>query len=91
MGDALDELLRELRSLGGEAVGTRSDLAAAFGSERLDEQRLGELFARHDELLAGARKAVVGALSKIHDVLEPKQREQLARVMGRRGFGPYRM
>lgn len=91
MSDALRELLGELRSLGDEAVGTRGDLGAAFGAERLDEQRLGELFARHDELLGTARKAVVGALSKIHDVLDPKQREQLSRWIGRRGFGPYRM
>jgi Spy/CpxP family protein refolding chaperone len=91
MSDALRGLIGELRSLGDEAVGTRGDLGAAFGAERLDEQRLGELFARHDELLGSARKAVVGALSKIHDVLDPKQREQLSRWIGRRGFGPYRM
>jgi Spy/CpxP family protein refolding chaperone len=91
MSDALRGLLGELRTLGDEAVGTRGDLGAAFGAERLDEQRLGELFARHDELLGSARKAVVGALAKIHDVLDPKQREQLSRWIGRRGFGPYRM
>lgn len=85
------ELIVELRSLGDEAAGTRADLGAAFGSQRLDEQKLGEMFARHDDLLGNARKALVGALTKIHDVLDPKQREQLARWIGRRGFGPYRM
>lgn len=30
----------------------------AFGTERLDEARIGELFARHDELLSRAREAV---------------------------------
>jgi Spy/CpxP family protein refolding chaperone len=91
IGDSLRDLVRELRSLGDEAAGTRTDLGAAFGSDRLDEQRLGELFARHDDLLASARKALVGALTKIHDVLDPKQRQQLARWIARRGFGPYRM
>ena len=91
MSEALRGLLAELRTVGDEAAGTRGDLGAAFGAERLDEQRLGELFARHDELLGTARKSVVGALSKIHDVLEPKQREQLSRWIGRRGFGPFRM
>jgi Spy/CpxP family protein refolding chaperone len=92
MHDAVRDLLDELRSLKDDAKNTRGDLAGAFGEERLDEERLGELFARHDELMGTARKAFVAALAKIHDVLEPRQREQLARWLGRRGtFGPYRM
>ena len=92
MHDAARELFGELRSLKDEAKRSRADLGAAFGTERLDEERMGELFARHDELLSSARKAVVGALAKIHDVLDPKQREYLSRWLGSRGgFGPYRM
>lgn len=91
MHDAVRELLDELRGLKKDAKSTRHDLAGAFGDERLDEQRLGELFARHDELLGSARKAFVAALAKIHEVLEPRQREQLSRWLGRRAnFGPYR-
>lgn len=89
--DALHELMRELRGLKSDAKATRGDLGDAFGAESLDEERLGALFARHDELLGGARKAVVGALAKIHDALEPDQREQLSRWIGRRSFGPHRM
>jgi uncharacterized membrane protein len=91
MHDAVRDLLDELRSLKDDAKNTRGDLAGAFGSERLDEERLGELFARHDDLMGNARKAFVAALAKIHEVLDPRQREQLARWLGRRGsFGPYR-
>lgn len=91
MRDAVRELLDQLRSLKQDAWSTRSDLAGAFGDERFDEQRMGELFARHDELLGSARKALVGALAKVHEVLDPRQREQLSRWLGRRGnFGPYR-
>lgn len=91
MHDAVRELLDELRTLKRDAKHTRNDLAGAFGDERLDEERLGELFARHDELLGSARKAFVAALAKIHEVLDPRQREQLSRWLGRRGnFGPYR-
>lgn len=90
--DVAWELFRDLRSLGDEAKSTRSDLGAAFGTERLDEERMGELFARHDELLERARKVFVGALARVHDALDPQQREQLSRLMGRRaGFGPYRV
>lgn len=72
--NAVRELFEQLRGLEDRAVDTRGDLGAAFGVEQLDEQQLGELFARHDELLAEARKAVVGALAKIHDALDSKQR-----------------
>lgn len=90
--DSLRGLMRELRELKDELRPGGRDLGEAFAGERLDEERLGELFARHDELLGGARKAVVGALARIHDALEPRQRESLARWLGRRGsFDPYRM
>ena len=52
---------------------------------------MGSLFATHDELLEQARKAFVGALAKVHDVLDVEQRRRLARLLTRtRGFGPYR-
>ena len=90
MHDAAAELYEELRTLGREVRGTRRDVGEAFGPERFDEERMGELFATHDGMLERARKAVVGALAKVHDVLEPHQREQIARRMGRRGsYGPY--
>ena len=82
MHDAVRELLDELHSLKHDVKSTRSDLAGAFGDDKLDEQRLGELFARHDELLGSARKAFVGALAKIHEILDPRQREQLSRWLG---------
>jgi hypothetical protein len=92
MHDAVRELLDELRTVRDDAKASRSGLADAFGPERFDEERMGELFGQHDELLGTARKAVVGALAKIHDVLDTRQREQLARWIGRRAnFGPYRM
>lgn len=80
----------ELRTLADERKATRDDLGKALGGERFDEQVMGELFARHDQRLEQLRRAIVGALAKVHDVLEPVQRERLAALIGRRGFGPYR-
>jgi hypothetical protein len=92
MHDAVGELLDELRGLEHDVKASRSQVADAFGDERFDEERMGQLFVHHDELLGSARKAVVGALTKIHDVLDPRQRQQLSRFIGRRAdFGPYRM
>ena len=81
----------ELHGFADERKATRDDLGKAFGSEHFDEQVMGELFARHDQRLEQLRRSVVGALAKIHEVLEPVQRERLAGMVGKRGFGPYRM
>jgi uncharacterized membrane protein len=73
---------------------TRDDLAAAIRDEGFSEVVMGEMFARHDDVLRELRQDVVGALVRIHSVLEPEQRERLAKVIesGRRPFwgGPYR-
>ncbi|EDM79151.1 hypothetical protein PPSIR1_27333 [Plesiocystis pacifica SIR-1] len=92
ISDAARELRRDLEGMRDEGKASRRDLADAFGPERLDEERLGELFARHDERLTEARKSVVGALAKVHDALDPDQRQRLARWLARRGpmAGPYR-
>jgi hypothetical protein len=81
----------ELHAAADERKTTREDLGKAVGGEQFDEQVMGELFARHDQRLEQIRRSLVGALAKVHDVLEPTQRERLAAMLGRRGFGPYRM
>ncbi|MFV8752940.1 periplasmic heavy metal sensor [Nannocystaceae bacterium ST9] len=81
----------ELHAVADERKATRDDLGKAVSGEHFDEQVMGELFARHDQRLEQIRRSVVGALAKIHEVLEPVQRERLAGLLGKRGFGPYRM
>ncbi|WP_437638318.1 periplasmic heavy metal sensor [Sorangium sp. So ce854] len=75
---AIDELHAAADAQRGEIRGTRADVAAAVRSPSFDETRLGELFARHDSAIEALRRASVGALGKIHAVLDDRQREQLA-------------
>ncbi|MGK4006361.1 periplasmic heavy metal sensor [Sorangium sp. So ce1036] len=75
---AFDELRAAADAQRGEIRGTRADVAAAMRSPSFDETRLGELFARHDTAIEALRRAAVGALGKVHAVLEDRQREQLA-------------
>lgn len=75
---AVDELRAAAEAHRSEIRSTRADVAAAMRSPSLDETRLGELFARHDTAIESLRKAAVGALGKVHAVLEDRQREQLA-------------
>ncbi len=83
-----------------EARRSRNDLAKAMRSPGFDEVLLGELFARHDTAIEAMRRAVTGALAKVHVVLDEKQRDHLADLIEngpgffrrgpsrRRGFDP---
>ena len=76
---------------------TRAGVATAFRAEHFDEAVMGETFAKQDESLEVAQKALFEALQKVHDALDPAQRaafadhfERLAGGFGRWGHGPYR-
>lgn len=95
--DAANELLEAAAPLREEMRATRRDVALALRAPSLDEVVLGELFARHDDVLREARKRAVGAVARVHDALDDRQREALASLLegGRRSFrggalGPYR-
>jgi hypothetical protein len=81
------ELKRELRL-------SRDDVANAVRAESFDEEVMGESFARQDDRIKDMRGAFVGALARIHDVLDERQRRRLADLLDSapmRRFGPYRM
>ena len=65
------ELRRELRL-------SRDDIAKAMRHDGFDEEVMGESFARQDDRIREIREALVGALAKIHDVLDERQRQRLA-------------
>lgn len=80
---ALSELTDAAKTLRGEADKSRAEIAAALRASELDAERLGQLFARHDDLLTEVRKASVGALSRAHSALDEGQRRQLADLLER--------
>ena len=77
-----------------EARASRSDVARLLRTESLDENILGEAFARHDERLREMQKAFADALGRVHQALDPEQRARLADFLEnqeRGGYGgPYR-
>jgi Spy/CpxP family protein refolding chaperone len=78
-----DELSMSLRSRRQELWATRGELAQAVNAERLDRERLQATFIRHDELLNGARQEFVEALASVHETLDARQRDILARLIER--------
>jgi hypothetical protein len=79
--EALKEFQEGAKAWKGEARRTRTDLAVAFRRSSIDAEAMGELFARHDSALEGVRKAFVGMMMRVHDVLDDTQRERLAQLI----------
>jgi hypothetical protein len=79
----VNELFASLRSRRQELWATRGELAQAVNAERLDRERLQATFIRHDDLLNGARQEFVEALASVHETLDARQREILARLIDR--------
>lgn len=76
---AFDEFRTEMKDVGGgERKKTRQDVSAALRKPQFDEVFMGELFARQDTAIERARKAFVGLMAKVHDVLDEEQRGRLA-------------
>ncbi len=81
---AVEEFRDEMKkATGGEARRSRQEIVDALRRQTFDGVLLGEQFARHDTVIEGARKAFVGLMAKIHDALEPEQRERLADLVDR--------
>ena len=85
--EAFEELRRSAGDLREEGRHTRTDVAKAVKSASFDETVMGELFARHDTHLEKMRKDVVGAVGKVHAVLDERQRDTLAQLIERGPFG----
>ena len=78
MRAACEQFAEEIEALRGEGKRSREDLAKAVRKPVVDEVLLGELYARHDHVIDKGRKALVGLLARVHEVLEDEQRERLA-------------
>jgi len=92
---ATEELFDKFREAKRTVQDSRGDVARAFRADDFNAEILGDVFSRHDGALDELRRAVVGALAQVHDVLDEKQRARLAEILesmpGRRwGGGPYR-
>ena len=90
---AYEEMREATREARGELRTTRADLAKAMRGPAIDEVLFGEMFSRHDAAMEKLRKASIGAIAKVHDALDEKQRARFADLIesGPGGFrgGPW--
>jgi uncharacterized membrane protein len=75
---AFDELREKGRAVKEDARGMRKDLAGALRGESLDAETLGTAASRASNAVDGVRDAAIGALLKVHEVLDERQRGILA-------------
>lgn len=78
---SFEEVRDAMRRGRGELRDTRKDVAKAIRAGSFDAVLLGETFSRHDSAMDEVRKAIVGALARIHESLDEQQRERLAQLI----------
>jgi Spy/CpxP family protein refolding chaperone len=90
--NAVDEVTGAGAALKDDLHGARQDVGKAFRQEDFNAEVMAELLTRHDDAIDELRRATVGSLAKIHDTLDPEQRQLLADWLSRRSpwHGPYR-
>ncbi|SET16189.1 Spy/CpxP family protein refolding chaperone [Stigmatella erecta] len=85
---AADDVAASFGKLRGELEATRAAVARALRGEQFDAGALRELTERQDALLADLRETVRTSLARIHEALDPRQREDLADLIEHgRGMG----
>lgn len=75
---ALDDLYEQAREVRGQIKETRRDLAQALRGESVDIALLHDVFRRHDDSLGKLRQGGLGAVARIHETLDERQRGMLA-------------
>ena len=85
---AFDELRTKARAVKDDARGMRGDLASALRGESLDAETLGTVASRASGAVDGLRDAAIGAVLKVHEALDEKQRAIVADAL-ESGFGPF--
>ncbi|GAC1597320.1 MAG: hypothetical protein NVS3B20_20130 [Polyangiales bacterium] len=81
--EAFGEVREAARKAKGEWRHSRDDVAKAIRGENFDAVMMGDMFGRQDSAIEEMRKAMVGALSKVHDALDERQRGILADMVER--------
>ena len=76
----MDETLPELRA-------ARNEVAAALGSEVLDQSAIDAAFARSKELADKLARELREAIASVHGMLDPEQRRLLAAWIADGSFG----
>ena len=76
--DDVEEAVRDFKGLGRKH---KRDLADILRGDEFDHEAVGEAWSEQDAALEKIRLRLVTSMQKVHEVLEPRQREQLADML----------
>lgn len=85
---AIEELRERAFDAKADLPETRENLSKALAGDVFDDSAFEAVSARFDATSEKMKDALASALKRIHGVLDPKQRERLAELVGK-GFGPW--
>jgi hypothetical protein len=83
LADAAEAIASAAGSFRGELQQSRGDLARALASESFDVDALKAAFGRHDERMKALREVLTTQGTRVHDVLDGRQRAALADFLER--------
>lgn len=84
---AIEELRERAWDAKTDLPSARENIGKAIAGETFDDGAFEAVSARVDATAEKLKDAVGSALKRIHGVLDPKQRERLADIVGKGGFG----
>ncbi len=82
--EAASEIEEAVRSAKGLGRKHKRDLADILRGDEFDHEAVGEAWSEQDEALEKVRMSIVSSLQKVHEVLERRQRDQLADMLDAR-------
>ncbi len=86
---AIEELRERAWDAKSDLPETRENIAKSIAGETFDEAAFEAVSARLDATAEKMKDAFASAMKRIHAVLDPKQRERLASIVGTGGFRPW--
>lgn len=94
---AIDEARRSVGDARDELDKSRGDVTEILRSASFDAEALGAVFARQNAAVEAFQKGMAGALGRVHEALDERQRKVLADIIDRHATaafsppcGPYR-
>ena len=83
---AVEDVFKAVRGMRDSLLTGRRDIATAFKSEAFDQEPLKQAFIKQDRAAEELQRSILVSLGKVHEALEPRQREALADLV-ENGFG----
>jgi Spy/CpxP family protein refolding chaperone len=88
IGEVVDRLYQQVRAQKPDWEAAQNELAKTMASDGLDEAALDAVLTKYEKSVALALSQLKGALSRVHETLDARQRERLAELIADGSLSP---